>query len=72
MFSFLGGDLFATLRHRMVDEQLARHGIRDERVLEAFRNIPRHLFVPDDASDQAYEDHPVPIGQRGNVDITYC
>jgi protein-L-isoaspartate(D-aspartate) O-methyltransferase len=71
MFSFLGGDRFATLRRRMVDEQLARHGIRDERVLEAFRRIPRHHFVPEEASDQAYEDHPVAIGQGQTISQPY-
>src|SRR5262245_553825 len=71
MFSFLSGNRFESLRHRMVEEQLARHGIRDERVLEALRRIPRHLFVPEEASDQAYEDHPVPIGQGQTISQPY-
>jgi len=71
MFSFLGGNRFETLRRRMVDEQLARHGIRDERVLEALRQVPRHLFVPEEVADQAYEDHPVAIGQGQTISQPY-
>lgn len=36
--------------------------VRSDRVLEALRAIPRHLFVPEVALDEAYADHPVPIG----------
>lgn len=49
-------------RHAMVTEQLARRGITDPRVLEAFLAVPRELFVPDHLRDEAYEDHPVEIG----------
>lgn len=45
----------------MVSDQLERRGIRQERVLEAFRAVPRHLFVPADRQSEAYEDRPVPI-----------
>ena len=54
----------------MVDE-IAGQGIRDERVLEAFRRIPRHLFVPDEALDVAYENHPVAIGQGQTISQPY-
>lgn len=37
------------------------HGVRDERVLEAFRRTPRHLFVPPDWVVEAYRDRPIPI-----------
>jgi protein-L-isoaspartate(D-aspartate) O-methyltransferase len=46
----------------MVDRQLRRRGIRDERVLEAMGRIPRELFVPEDVRDQAYADSALPIG----------
>ncbi len=62
MFAFLQDRRFETLRRRMVDEQLAAHGIRDPRVLEVFRTVPRHVFVPAERVDQSYEDHPVAIG----------
>ena len=47
-------DGFAYRRERMVDE-LRREGIRDERVLAAMAEVPRHLFVPDAFRHQAYE-----------------
>jgi len=71
MFAFLGGNRFDSLRRRMVEEQLAGHGIRDERVLDALRVVPRHLFVPDEVADQAYEDHPVAIGQGQTISQPY-
>ncbi|MDP9021744.1 MAG: protein-L-isoaspartate(D-aspartate) O-methyltransferase [Actinomycetota bacterium] len=47
-------------------EQLVRaaiaSGVRDERVLEALRSVPRHHFVPDDQLHRAYRDRPLPIG----------
>ena len=55
-------DLFAVQRESMVNEQLRARGIRDERVLAAMARIPRHEFVSAEYRDQAYEDHPVPIG----------
>ncbi len=51
-------------RHAMVDVQLAGRGIGDERVLAAFREVPRELFVAAEQSTCAYEDRPLPI-RRG-------
>src|SRR5581483_845167 len=50
---------------RMLNEQLLDRGIRDPSVLRAMANVPRHRFVPDDLSDQAYADRalPIPCGQ---------
>ena len=53
---------FAIQRQRMVRFQLRRHGIRGTAILEAFRRVPRHYFVPSSERSQAYEDHPLPIG----------
>lgn len=64
-------DPFEALRRRMVDEQLAGQGIRDGRVLEAFRKVPRHVFVPESEAAQAYENHPVPIGQGQTISQPY-
>jgi len=50
------------LREEMVTNQLTRRGIRDERVLKAMREIPRHLFVPARYRSMAYDDMPLPIG----------
>jgi len=44
----------------MVENQLVRRGIRDERVLEAMRCVPRHRFVPEHALEEAYADRALP------------
>src|SRR4030095_5400272 len=49
-------------RRRMVEDQIRGRGIRDERVLEAMRAVPRHLFIPESERSRAYADAPVPIG----------
>ncbi|HZO61410.1 MAG TPA: protein-L-isoaspartate(D-aspartate) O-methyltransferase [Gaiellaceae bacterium] len=49
-------------RERMVDEQLRRRGIADERVLAAMARVPRELFVPEALRDRAYDDAALPIG----------
>ena len=53
---------FSSERKLMVERQLRARGIRDQRVLEAFERIPRHLFVPEESRLWAYEDCPHPIG----------
>jgi len=58
-------------RERMVDEQLARRGITDVRVLEAMRRIPRHRFVEEGLAHGAYEDHPLPIGEGQTISQPY-
>jgi protein-L-isoaspartate(D-aspartate) O-methyltransferase len=64
-------DAFARERERMVDEQLARRGISDVRVLEAMRRVPRHLFVDEALRERAYGDHPLPIGQEQTISQPY-
>ena len=71
MFSILDEKRFESLRHKMVEEQLAGQGIRDERVLAAFRRVPRHFFVPEGMIDQPYENHPVGIGQGQTISQPY-
>jgi protein-L-isoaspartate(D-aspartate) O-methyltransferase len=46
----------------MVELQLARRGIRDARVLDAMRKVPRHEFVPEDLRAVSHADGPLPIG----------
>ncbi len=57
----------AAARERMVEQQLAGQGIRDQRVLEAMRQIPRHLFLGDFQAESAYEDTPLPIGEDQTI-----
>ncbi len=59
------------LKNTMVEEQLVARGIKDERVIAAFRKIPRHFFVPEEHWGDAYEDRPVPIGQGQTVSQPY-
>src|SRR5262249_61995592 len=54
-------------RERMVAEQLVKRGIADPAVLEAMRNVPRHLFVDEALRDRAYGDHPLPIGDGQTI-----
>jgi len=58
-------------RERMVDEQLVRRGIVDERVLAAMRRVPRHRFVEEALRDRAYGDHPLPIGENQTISQPY-
>jgi protein-L-isoaspartate(D-aspartate) O-methyltransferase len=55
------------LRDEMVTQQLMRRGIRDERVLQAMRQMPRQLFVPARHRAMAYEDMPLPIGHEQTI-----
>jgi len=58
-------------RARMVEEQLKRRDIRDERVLSAMLSVPRHLFIPESARGGAYCDFPVPIGYGQTISQPY-
>jgi protein-L-isoaspartate(D-aspartate) O-methyltransferase len=51
----------------MVDSQLRQRGIADERVLTAMERVPRHEFAPEEYRSQAYEDHPLPIGEGQTI-----
>ena len=55
----------------MVEEQLQARGIRDPRVLDAMRRVPRHLFVPAVDREEAYGDHPLPIGHGQTISQPY-
>ena len=55
------------VRMRMVDEQIIARGIKDPRVITAMRKVPRHLFVEEALQNQAYSDHPLPIGEKQTI-----
>ncbi len=55
----------------MVAVQMAARDIRDPRVLEAMRNVPRHWFVPDELAHFAYDDRPLPIGHDQTISQPY-
>jgi protein-L-isoaspartate(D-aspartate) O-methyltransferase len=60
-------DRFATVRERMVQEQLQRRGIRDPQVLKVMSEVPRHLFVDDAMQARAYGDYPLPIASDQTI-----
>jgi protein-L-isoaspartate(D-aspartate) O-methyltransferase len=64
-------DSFQAQRERMVRTQLADRGIRDVRVLDAMRDVPRHEFVVESLQHSAYEDHPLPIGAEQTISQPY-
>jgi protein-L-isoaspartate(D-aspartate) O-methyltransferase len=71
MSSSFEGDPFTISRQRMVETQLRARGISDERVLDAMLRVPRHEFAPERYRDQAYEDHPLPIGEGQTISQPY-
>jgi protein-L-isoaspartate(D-aspartate) O-methyltransferase len=62
---------FERARRRMVDAQIARRGVRDRRVLEAMREVPREAFVDPGFEDFAYEDAPLPIAENQTISQPY-
>ncbi len=58
-------------RLHMVSRQIEGRGVRDARVLEAMRKVPRHRFVPESQGAYAYEDRPLPIGHRQTISQPY-
>ncbi len=58
-------------RHYMVDTQIVQRGIKDSRVIEAMRKVPRHLFLDEALWPQAYDDHPLPIGEKQTISQPY-
>jgi protein-L-isoaspartate(D-aspartate) O-methyltransferase len=64
-------DQLKSARLQMVEQQLRQRGIRDERVLQAMAEIPRHLFVPAPWRSYAYDDGPLPIGEEQTISQPY-
>jgi protein-L-isoaspartate(D-aspartate) O-methyltransferase len=64
-------DPFSQARKAMVEKQIVARGITDARVLAAMREVPRHAFVPDHYIDEAYEDHPLPVGAGQTISQPY-
>lgn len=62
---------FDIQRDRMVDRQIRARGIEDRRILDAFRSVPREVFVPEDYRSYAYEDRPLPIGKGQTISQPY-
>jgi len=58
---------YSSKRQRMIETQLIPRGIKDPRVIAAMRKVPRHLFLDEALWPEAYEDHPVPIGEKQTI-----
>ena len=58
-------------RVQMVERQIIARGVRDPRVLEALREVPRHLFVSEDQEPHAYEDRALPIASGQTISQPY-
>jgi len=57
----LQGNSYASRRDKMIAQQIQKRGVQNPRVLEAMRDVNRHLFIPPEMQPQAYEDRPLPI-----------
>src|SRR5687767_14732578 len=62
---------FTKARGTMVERQLAARGVRDKRLLDAMREVPRHEFVPPHLADFAYDDSPLPIEADQTISQPY-
>ena len=58
-------------RKNMVERQLILRGIKNQRVIEAFLRVPRHMFVPPSHRDLSYQDTPLPIGYGQTISQPY-
>jgi protein-L-isoaspartate(D-aspartate) O-methyltransferase len=64
-------DKFAPARNRMVQRHLVERGLKNPRVLDAFRTVPRHKFLPPGTQRQAYDDESIPIGEGQTITPPY-
>ena len=62
---------FSIARRRMVEDQVVARGVRDPRVIDAMLQVPRHKFVEEALESQAYQDAPLPIGERQTISQPY-
>lgn len=67
----LDDSTFRMRRTELVERGLRARGIRDERVLEVMARVPRHLFVPPELTEHAYEDRALPIGFGQTISQPY-
>jgi protein-L-isoaspartate(D-aspartate) O-methyltransferase len=62
---------FPKARLKMVEEQIVSRGIKDAKLIAAVKKIPRHLFLEEALQNQAYSDHPLPIGEKQTISQPY-
>jgi protein-L-isoaspartate(D-aspartate) O-methyltransferase len=64
-------DKYEIRRIRMVETQIRDRGVTNNEVLSAMKKVPRHLFVPQEYLDEAYNDYPLPIGYGQTISQPY-
>jgi protein-L-isoaspartate(D-aspartate) O-methyltransferase len=64
-------DAFETKRRLMVEKDIKARGVADQKVLDAMLRVQRHLFVDESRLGQAYDDHPLPIGEDQTISQPY-
>ncbi len=67
----MNGAALAAQRQYMVKHSIAPRGVRDQRVLSAMLEVPRHVFVPEELAEFAYEDTPLDIGEGQTISQPY-
>jgi len=71
-YSHMNADnAYSRKRKEMVEKQLISRGIKDERVIKTMSELPRHLFVDEVLRDKAYNDSPLPIGEKQTISQPY-
>ncbi|MDY0098032.1 MAG: protein-L-isoaspartate(D-aspartate) O-methyltransferase [Bacteroidales bacterium] len=64
-------DKYTAARNNMVTVQIVDRGVTNQAVLAAMRKVPRHLFVPEEYINEAYDDNPLPIGYGQTISQPY-
>jgi protein-L-isoaspartate(D-aspartate) O-methyltransferase len=64
-------DPYTLVRERMVEYQIEGRGVRDKRLIDAMKEVPRHLFVPPELREASYQDRPLPIGRGQTISQPY-
>jgi len=67
----MASDPYIQKRAQMVQKDIQGRGVKDPKVLEAMKKIPRHLFVDESFKEEAYADHPLPIGEGQTISQPY-
>jgi len=62
---------YESKRNRMVDKQIIARGVNDPSVIDTFRKVPRHKFIPAGTESRAYDDSPLPIGEGQTISQPY-
>jgi protein-L-isoaspartate(D-aspartate) O-methyltransferase len=63
--------IFSEARRIMIERDISRRGIKDQRLLRVMATLPRHLFVPEEVRSSAYQDRPLPIGAGQTISQPY-